>query len=155
MLRASGSDVARRRRLAVWWITSLSLLAAVLLGFTTYFIVSTVRSYLPMHHVGCLPSDFPIYRSLTVLEVDQTFALPGYPQTAQCRMRLVSNDRYDSINTFYRVQLNSGSWVYTSYEEDLGGSIIQFDRRAHPSTRGSLTIHKQGGGTPLEILLIG
>ena len=139
----------------VWWLTSASTLLVVLLFVAGYYVVSTVQSFVHTHRTGCLPADFPIYSSVTVLEVDETIALPGNGGSAECRMGLTSKDPYDSVNSFYRAQLNSGDWFYISYTEDVGGSITSFQRRSHPATRGSVTIHKQGGGTPFEVQLLG
>jgi hypothetical protein len=145
--------MAQHRRLVVWWLTGAATLLVVLLAFGGYFVVSTLASFVPAHRSGCLPSDFPAYAQVSILEVDQSFEPPINGDSGECRMRMSSKDSYDSVNSFYRLQLNSGEWMYTRYFEDTGGSIITFNRRSRALTAGSMTIHKQGGGTPFEVQL--
>jgi hypothetical protein len=145
--------MAEHRRLVVWWLTSASTLLVLLLIFGGYFVVTTVASFIPARHSGCLPSDFPMYPHVTVLEVDQSFQPPLNGDSTQCHMRMSSKDSYDSVNSFYRRHLNAGDWAYSSYFEDIGGSIIDFYRWSRALTKGTMTIHKQGGGTPFEVQL--
>ena len=143
--------MAEHRRLVVWWLTGAAALLVVLLAFGGYLVVSTVASFVPAHRSGCLPLDFPTYAHLTILEVDQSFEPPINGDSGECRMRMSSKDSYDSVNSFYRQHLNSGDWTYSRYSEDTGGSIIAFSLRSRPLTEGSMTIHKQGNGTPFEV----
>jgi hypothetical protein len=145
--------MSEHRRMVVWWLTGAGALLVVLLAFGGYFVVSTVASFVPAHRSGCLPPDFPAYAHVTVLEVDQSFEPPINGDSGDCRMRLSSKDSYDSVNSFYRQHLNSGDWIYSRYSEDSGGSIIAFSRRSRALTQGSMTIHKQGNGTPFEVQL--
>jgi hypothetical protein len=145
--------MAEHRRLAVWWLTSAATLLVILLVFGGYFVVTTVGSFIPAHRAGCLPSDFPAYPHMTILEMDQSFQPPLNGDSGECRMRMSSKDAYDSVNSFYRLHLNAGDWRYSSYFEDIGGSSIAFYRYSRALTKGAMTIHKQGGGTPFEVQL--
>ena len=145
--------MAEHRRLVVWWLTSAGTLLVLLLIFGGYFVVTTVASFIPAHHSGCMPSDFPVYPRVTILEVDQSFQPPLNGDSTECRMRMSSKDSYDSVNSFYRQHLNAGDWRYSSYFEDIGGSSIDFYRWSRALTKGAMTIHKQGNGTPFEVQL--
>ena len=147
--------MGRRRRLLIWWLASTSILLVVLLAVGAYFVVSTVRSFVQAHHTACLPGDFPIFTSTTVLEVDETFPAPQNGALAECHARLTTKYPYDSVNSFYRSQLNAGDWSTTSYSEDVGRSTTSFHRRSHPATRGLLSIQKLGDATDLDVQLIG
>jgi hypothetical protein len=94
-----------------------------------------------------------VYPHTTILEVDQSFQPPMNGDSGECRMRLSSKDSYDSVNSFYRLHLSAGDWMYSSYFEDNSGSITIFRRRSRPLTQGMLTIHKQGTGTTFEVQL--
>ena len=145
--------MAAHRRLLVWWLTSAGILLVILLALAGYFVVSTVGPLLA-HGTGCLPSDFPVYQNTQIIEVDVRYdGVPNGDRT-DCRMRMGATAPYDSVNTFYRKQLNSGDWWYSSYFEQGGGSIVQFSRRSRAVARGSMTIHDQAGGTPFEVDLV-
>ena len=142
--------MAEHRRLLVWWLTSAAILLVILVAAAGYLVVSTVGP-LVQHRTGCLPSDFPIYPHTIIVEVDVRYDALSNGNTSDCRMRMGSTDPYDPVNTFYRQQLNSGDWWYSSYFEPGDGSIIDFSRRSRALTKGSMTIHKQRGGTPFEV----
>jgi hypothetical protein len=145
--------MAEHRRLVVWWLTGAGALLLVLLAFGGFYVFSTAASFVPAHHLGCLPPDFPEYPHVTILEVDQSFEPPVNGDSGQCRMRLSSKDSYDSVNSFYRHQLNTGDWIYSSYSGDSGGSITIFSRRSRALTRGTVIVHKLGSGTTFEVQL--
>lgn len=137
----------------VWWLTGSATLLVVLIAFAGYFVFSTFGSFLHTG-LGCLPNDFPRYSHVTIVEIDQRFDSAPLGDTSDCRMRMASAAPYDSVNAFYRAQLNSRDWMYSSYFEPGDGSLIEFSRRSRPLTRGSMTIHKQPGGTPFEVELV-
>ncbi len=141
---------AEHHRLVVWWLTGSAVLLVILVVFAGYFVLSTVGWFVHTG-LGCLPNDFPRYPHAVVVEIDQRFDSLPHGDSMDWRMRLASNGPYDSVNTFYRAQLNSGDWWYSSYFEPGDGSQIEFSRRSRALTRGSMTIHKQPGGTPFEV----
>lgn len=141
------------RRLLAWWLTGSAVLLVILVAFAGYFVFATVSSFVHTG-LGCLPNDFPRYPRVVIVEIDQRYDSLQRGDTMDCRMRLASTDHYDSVNTFYRARLNSGDWWYSSYFEPPDGSQIDFSRRSRALTRGTMTIHKQLGGTPFEVDLV-
>ena len=144
-----------RRPLLVWWLTGSAALLVVLIAFAGYFVVSSASSFIhPMW--GCLPGDFPRPAHVAIAEIDQRFDSLPLHATVDCRMRLGSPASFNSIYDFYYKQLSAGDWTWTAIlgSEQTGGATMAFTRRSRPDTHGSVTIHKQTGGTPFEIELI-
>jgi hypothetical protein len=90
---------------------------------------------------------------MTLLEIDQQFEAPMQGDTRSCRMRLSSSAQYGSVNSFYRQRLNSGDWMYTSYSEESGGSLTNFQLRFRPLTSGQITILDQHPGATIDVRL--
>jgi hypothetical protein len=144
--------VGQRKRLMVWWLISTATLLAVLLAFAVFFVASTV-GYFVHTGVGCLPADFPSYPKASVIEVDLAFGTPVQGDTKECRMRLISSDGFDHVNSFFRHRLSAGQWSPRGYSEDAGGSILNFYLKSRGLTYGAITVHKQLAGTPYDIQL--
>jgi hypothetical protein len=141
------------RRIVIWWLAGASTLLVVLAAVAAYWIFTTAGSFVNSHRNGCLPSDFPTYPQFTVQEVDESFPVVG--SLAQCRMRLSSRDVYESVNNFYRAELNAGDWKTTAYVEGAGTSDLNFERRSHPSNRGVVSVFQAGGTTEIQVQLTG
>lgn len=144
------APAARRSRAWIWWVAGgcgLLLVLAVVGGAAG--IVSLVNSF---QHGGftCLPSDFPSYPGVTVVNENTYYGTGVAPgDTKSCRMTLDSNDTVATVTAFYKEKLDSGDWKVVSFSDSTGQ--IQFLRVSRPQTVGTVDLLGRGSSTEIRI----
>jgi hypothetical protein len=99
---------------------------------------------------SCLPSDFPKYPGVRVLNQRiwyGTGVAPG--DTKECQTTLSSNDEVATVTAFYSDQLNSGDWTIVSTDRTSGE--LRFRRTSRPASVGVIDLLGRGQHTEIQI----
>jgi hypothetical protein len=92
--------------------------------------------------LNCLPSDFPTYGGMTIVQAGYELGQPAPGDTTSCSMTFASKARYSDVRDFYRKSLNTGGWTTTAV---LGGSDsmdIHFVRDERAQSYGFVSVMK-------------